>query len=427
MPSEALPSQPHWHRGLSWNFVALVFAATAGLAANFLIAKDFGPAGLGVFSQTLTWFALMAQVAALGVHYAVLHQSATAHTQIEARQAVNSGVTVVFVVASVAAAASFFVAPVVGAIVESTPLVTAIRFASGGLVFHALAKVIAAGLNGSRRMTAFSTVAAARAAGMLIAVVILGATDATTGRLGLIFLASEICALAVALIAWGPVRPRFSLEHARELASFGAKAAVAAVTVEVNSRIDIAVLGIAASDQAVGVYTLAATAFEGAFQIFVVLRNQVNPAVALAIGQDQPERVDALFRRLRPWTLLVSGIVLVLAGVLVGPAVNILGLSQLFLEARAPLVILLAGLVVAAPLLPFDQLLVVGGEPGAQSRVVLQSLMVNVAISVALVPLLGGIGAAIGTVSAVIVLVSGVSRGGKRLLGTSLSLRPVAR
>jgi O-antigen/teichoic acid export membrane protein len=413
-----------WARGLSWNFVALAFAAVAGLTANVLLAKDFGPTGLGVFSQTLTWFALMAQVAALGVHYAVLHQTAIATTLDEAREAVDAGVTVVAFVATVAAAISFLAAPAVSAAVDSPALVHTIRFASIALVFHALAKVIAAGLNGSRRMTAFSSVAAARAAGMLISVLMLGATQAPVGNLGLVFVASEAGALVVAVIAWGRVRPVLSLQYPRYLARFGVKAAIAAITVEANSRIDIAVLGIAASDKVVGVYTLAATAFEGTFQIFVVLRNQVNPTVAAAVSEDRPDRVDNLFRQLRPWMWLVSGGVLAIATLALVPLVGAFGLSSSFVEARGPLIILLAGLVVAAPLLPFDQLLVVGGQPGAQSRIVVTSLCVNLTLSVALVPWLGGIGAAIGTVSAILMLVVGVSRGGRRVLGTTFGLWP---
>jgi O-antigen/teichoic acid export membrane protein len=104
--------------------------------------------------------------------------------------------------------------------------------------------------------------------------------------------------------------------------------------------------------------------------------------------------------------------------------VHAFGLSTSFVEARGPLIILLAGLLVAAPLLPFDQLLVVGGEPGAQSRVVVASVFVNLTLSVALVPWLGGIGAAIGTVGAILTLVAGVSRGGRRILGTTFGLWP---
>lgn len=418
MEPEPTAPLPAWSKGLSWNFAALAFAALTVLAANLLIARDFGPGGLGVFSQTLTWFALMAQVAALGVHYAVLHQSANSTTLVEARDVVNAGATVVAIIASCAAVASFVLAPVVGSIVSSVPLVDSIRFASGALLFHALAKVVAAGLNGTRRMAAFSSVSAARAAGMLAAVLYLGASQSSASQLGLVFLASEVGAFLAAVISWGRLWPRFDLEQARYLAKFGARAAFAAITVEVNSRVDIAVLGIAASDEVVGVYTLAAIAFEGVFQIFVVLRNQVNPTVAAAVGDNEPGEVDALVRRLWPWTRMVTLLILVFAGLLTGWVVELFGLSQSFLDARAPLLILLAGLVFAAPLLPFDQLLVVGGEPGAQTRVVLISLGVNVVLNVALVPWLGVIGAALGTACAILTLVVGVSFGSRRLFGT---------
>jgi O-antigen/teichoic acid export membrane protein len=72
-------------------------------------------------------------------------------------------------------------------------------------------------------------------------------------------------------------------------------------------------------------------------------------------------------------------------------------------------------------LLPFDQALLVGGFPAAQSFLMLGTFGVNVAGNLALVPSIGINGAAASTGVSFLVLASGTWWGMRRLMGVNLA------
>lgn len=414
-----------WSTGLSWNYVTLGIAAAAGLATNVFLAASYGSAGLGVFAQTLTFFILAAQLAVLGIHYAVLHEAAGTVSRDAQRRIVNVALTASLPFAAAIALVGFLAAPLIGDFVDSAQLIESIRYACGALVLHAGAKIVSAGLNGARRMVQFAAVNFARYVAMLLSAVAIGAIGLSVEKLGLVLVGSETAALLVALGTWGGARPAFSKERLRSLLVYGFRAAPGAVTVGINSRVDIVSLGFFASDALVGVYTLAATLYEGLFYIFVVLRNQVNPHVSAAVRETRSGDLESLQATLRPWTAGLTAAALLGALFLFDPALQLLGLDASFEAARGPLIVLLAGLFLASPLLPFDQTLLVSGQPAAQSWVVGISVSVNIGLNVLLVPTLGMYGAAVGTSCALVLLALGVANRAKSLLGIRLRFVPV--
>lgn len=417
-----MPLGHAWRRGLSANLFALVVVGSAGLLVNLLVALRWGPAGLGVFAQTLTWFILAAQVATMGVHYAVLQRVAAITDDAGARAIIAAGVGAVRITATTAAAGSFLLAPFIGRLLGSEATGASIRLMSAAVLLHALTKVLAAGLNGRQHMRRFAAVGSARGLGLLAGVLLLSVADAPAAALGLILVASESVAFIVALLSTGRLPIRTPANARRELARYGFRAAPAALAAEANTRIDVAMLGLLSDDRVVGIYALAVTLYEGCFQLAVVLRNQINGPAAAAHARRAPSEIDALHRQLwRP--LLIGALALPLvASLLFEPAVGLLGLSEDFVQARLPLLVLLAGIVLTAHLLPFDQLLIVGGLPGLQSRIVLLSVATNLAVNAVAIPRIGAVGAALGTATALIVLVHGVAFSARRRLGVSLGM-----
>lgn len=400
--------------------LALGVVGLAGLGVNLFIAGRWGPEGLGVFAQTLTWFILSAQVATLGVHYAVLQRVGAARDDAAARAVIGAGIGGVAPVAIAVAALSVALAPVVGAALRSPATGDSIRLVSLALVLHALTKVLVAGLNGRQRMHRFAAVSLGRAVGLASGAVGLSLLDAPSTRLGLIIVCSEGMALLVAVGASGLLPVLSTDVSRRELLRFGVRAAPAALAAEANTRVDVAMLGLLLDDRAVGVYALAVTAYEGVFQTIVVIRNQVNGQIARALAADRPSDIEMLHRRLRAPLMAGSASVLVLIAVTFDPVVRLLDLPGAFLAARGPLIVLLAGIVLAASLVPFDQILILGGRPVTQTRIVLASIGVNIAANLLLIPRWGAIGAAIATALALLVLVNGVAARVDVLLGVRL-------
>lgn len=400
--------------------VAFAAVGLTALIVNVVIAARWGPEGLGVFAQTLTWFILTAQAATLGVHYAVLHRVGAAHDDAGARAVVAAGIGAVVPVSIAVGVVSAVAAPAVGAALRSPATGDSIRFVSLALVLHALTKVLAAGLNGRQRMRRFAAVSFGRAAGLAAGTAGVWLLEAPLTWLGLIIVCSEGLALLVAFAVSGPL-PVLRTEASRQgLLRFGVRAAPAALAAEANTRVDVAMLGLLLDDRAVGVYALAVTVYEGVFQATVVLRNQVNGLITRALASDRTSDIEVLHGRLlRPLVAGSVALVVLIPGMF-APVVRSLDLPGAFLDSRGPLIVLLAGIVISSHLVPFEQMLILGGHPVTQTRIVLASIAVNVAANLLLIPRLGAIGAAAGTALALIVLVNTVAARADALLGVRL-------
>jgi len=66
---------------------------------------------------------------------------------------------------------------------------------------------------------------------------------------------------------------------AKEHVGFGGKAAVGNILIDVNTRVDVLLLGFFTSDRIVGIYSFAAMLADGFSQLPVVLRTNVNPII----------------------------------------------------------------------------------------------------------------------------------------------------
>jgi O-antigen/teichoic acid export membrane protein len=411
-----------WNRGLSTNSAAIVVLGVAGFGTNLVVASLWGPEGLGVFAQTLTWFIMAAQLATLGVHYAVLQRVAGVHDEAAARAVVAAGIRAVLPLSLAVALASAMGASLVGAGLRSEPTGNSIRLVSFALVLHALTKVVTAGLNGRGKMHRFGLVTIGRAFGLLIGTAALASLDAPSSQLGIIVISSEVMALVVALLVTGRLPVQRTPESRRDLLIFGVRSASAAIAAEANTRVDIAMLGVLSDDRTVGTYAIAAAVYEGLAQLVVMLRNQVNGYVAGALADGRADDVTHLYRGLRT-KILGGAAALGLASVIgFAPALHLAGLPPSFVASRIPLLVLLSALTIGASRIPFDQVLILGNCPAEHTKIVVQSLAVNIATNVLLIPPLGALGAALGTAISLLYLLNRISRGARVLLGVNLSV-----
>src|SRR5690606_7202071 len=117
------------------------------------------------------------------------------------------------------------------------------------------------------------------------------------------------------------------------------------------------------SDEVVGVYSMAASMAEGASQLAVVLQVNVNPRLAASFAAQRREEAQALVRGMRRWfvpVMALASVLSVLAYPLVIPWIT--GQAE-FVEGALPFAVLMAGLVVSAPWLPFNQVLLMASKP----------------------------------------------------------------
>jgi len=205
----------------------------------------------------------------------------------------------------------------VAELLDSPGVATGIAWATPGLFFFAVNKVLLAVTNGVSRMRAFAVFNALRyvliLAGLLVAMALELDSDALafvfTFSEGLLFLglAVEVALQLGRGAAAGWVR--WSFEHLR----YGLKSAASGMLLELNSRVDVLMVGYFLDDARVGIYSYAAILAEGVIHPLVVLQNNYNPLLAQHVAAGRKAELRSMTRSGKRTTYLLMGAVCALA------------------------------------------------------------------------------------------------------------------
>ncbi len=400
-----MESSARLRRDIAWNLVPVVLLGAVGLGLNFLIGAWWGAAALGVFNQVTTAFFVFSVIAAGGMQYSVLRAIAEVHEDRArvARTAVGALIPTL-VLSSLAAFAFILLSHPVSMWLDSGGVADGMRFAGPGLIFFALNKILFGVVNGLRRMRAFAVYTSLRYTLIAVGLVLARVLDVEPAHLGGIWTFSEATLFVVLLVEFAStVAIRQSsgwVAAAREHIAYGARGVLATLAYEVNSKLDVWMLGVALSDKVVGIYSLAAALWEGVIQLSVAVQNNLNPVIARALAAGQAEEVETTVRSARRWFLP-----LFIAACVIGAATYpfvvpwVIG-NREFIQGAAPFAILIGGAVLASGYLPFNTMLMMGARPGSQTVFFCLVLAVNFALNTLLVSPLGMIGAAIASAAA---------------------------
>jgi stage V sporulation protein B len=399
--TEAPGSDRRTRRDLVWNLVPVVFLAVVGLGLKLLIGRPdwWGKAALGVFNLvTISWFSF-AVLGAFGLQYAVLRAVAEEPDDRDRVAAVVAGALIpVAVLAAATTGLYLLLCPLFGSL-QGAAVAEGMRWAAPGLFCFAVNKVLLGVVNGLRRMRAFAIYTSLRY--VLIAVGLLLARWLGLGaeQLPGIWTFSEGVLLLVLL---GELLVTVRLSRgagwtlwARRHIAFGARGVAATFAGEFNSKIDVWLLGTAVSNAQVGIYALASALFEGVMQLAVALQNLVNPVLARQISSGAHGDAAEVVRRTRRWFVpALSGAALLGAvayPVIIPPLIG----DPDFIAGAWPFAILMLGVVLASPYLPFNQVLLMAALPGWHTGYTLATVVVSIAGNAVLIPLLGMRGAAL--------------------------------
>ena len=309
-------------------------------------------------------------------------------------------------------------------LLESAEVAEGILWAAPGLFCFTINKVLLAVVNGLGRMRAYAVYTSLRyvmiAVGFAIAVI----TDARPAELpGLWSLAEGtlMLVLIVELIATVALRQAagwriWAVEHVR----YGARGVGATLLFELNSRLDIWILGAVYSDHLVGIYSMAASTAEGVSMLAVVLQVNVNPPIAAVLAGKRVHEVEAMVRKSRRWFVPAMVGACALGAALFPIVIPWLTGEPAFSGGALPFATLLAGIALASPWLPFNQILLMGGYPGTHTIYIAIAVATNVVLNLLLIPWLGLMGAATATAIALVASALWLRRLSRVLVGVRL-------
>lgn len=393
---------------LVFNYASLGVLAASGLLMNLVVVRLAGEAALGVFNQAFAIYIAASQVAAGGVHVSVLRSVAqTPAASAEQSAVIASGLALTLGLGCVVGALVWLTSGFWAWALDSPPVGDSLSFVAPALVFFALSKTLLATFNGLERMRVFAVLQALRVVVLISVLALLAWRRHPAHHLAASLLVSELCvtlAASVCLALSRGVRiSGVSRTWIRHHLSFGVRGLLSGVFIELNTRIDVLLIGAFSSDRDAGRYTLAAVFAEGLYQCLVVVKNQMNPVLARLLLEKQTAEIVGLARR--AWRYLYPGIA----------AVYLLGLLAFYLLAEGYLdvsdpgevvacyAILGLGVLAVAGFVPFDGVLTHSGRPEFQTLFTFLIAATNAALNLALIPLMGIRGAALATSSTLVI------------------------
>jgi len=397
-----LPLRTRFGQGVIWNGASVMILGVAGLLISGLIARFYGAAVLGVFSQVLSIHFILGQLGAAGINFSVLrHASRYAEDPIVCSGLLGSALLLVAVISACVAGVAFVGRSVVGAVLRSPGVAAGLAVAAPGIACFSINKVLLSYINAQRWMRAHAVFQAGRYLLMLCFLLALTAAGAPGQYLPFLLSGSEVVLLIALLlfvgrqVVWAAV-PRWRTWWRVHL-SFGVSALPNGLLGEINTKVDVLMLGLFTGDAVVGIYSLAALVAEGMLQLPVVFRMNLNPLLTRLHAEGRQEDLRAAIRKVRNATYAVMGAACTVATVAFPLLLWILTQRNEFTASWAPFGVLMAGMAASSGYFPLRHLLIQTGFPGANTLFTVALVTTNLGLNAVLIPLLGLYGAAVAT------------------------------
>ncbi|MEZ4979961.1 MAG: oligosaccharide flippase family protein [Chitinophagales bacterium] len=385
---------------LIWNLASFVLIGVSGILINIIVGRFFGAAILGAFNQVFALYIFMSQLAVLGIQYSTLKYISEFKSDNNlCAKIILSACLATSAVAAIVVLLSWFISPFIEFFFDSKQVMLGFLCVLPGIWLFAVNKVFLNIINGLREMKLYAVANLSRVFFMLLGVILTIYLDVDGWMLPIVITISEAI-LFLGCITFIFLRYQFVYSSdlflwAKKHFVFGLKGFFGGAMGEINTRVDVIMLGIFTSDLVVGVYSMASMVAEGVYQISIVVRNNVNPLITEFITTNQHHKLLNLIQHTRNYFYLAMALI-GLSAILAYPIfLDLLVADASFDSSYEVFVILVFGIVCIAGYLPFEMILVQCGYPKQQSFMKGTILLTNIILNLALIPLWGGVGAAV--------------------------------
>ena len=391
-----------FQRDIGWN--ALTFAAMgiSGTLLNILLVMKYGAEILGVFNQVYAVYILISHLSVFGLYASVLkHVSEYSEDGHSCSQILISSLCIGFAAASLVSLVYYVAAPLVGSILDSPLVAKGMIFSSIGLWCLSINKILLAFLNGKGELKAFAIFSAFRYLLMPLSLAVLIFLGLPGYIAPIIFTLTESILLIGLLIFCLRFFSLASASRCRKWfkihLSFGGKTLIGGAISDMNTRVDVLMLGGFFGDKLVGIYSLAAMLAEGFDQIPVIFKVNYNPLLAKLIVKKRLEELSLMIRNfLKKWFPISLG--LGFLAVLVFPSfVKIISDDPELLNGWFIFAVLIAGMVARSGYSVFGDLPSQAGHPGHQTLLIFFVAGSNIILNYFFIQQWGLYGAAIAT------------------------------
>ena len=393
---------------LIWNYFSLIILGLSGIGLNLLISFYYDASTLGAFNQVLATYIVFSMIGSGGINYSVLRAvSENINKKIELRDIVCGAILPTFFLAIFVSTIYFLLIGNISILLGSESVRSGMRVIVPGIFFFSLNKVLLSGvLNGLQKMKAYAFYQSLRYLIIFIGILFAIFFSVPGAKLPFIFSLEEFLLFIFLiiqisfLIDWW--LSKNWIEWSKIHLNYGIRCFLSGVFIELNSRVDILMLGFFLSDYEVGIYSFSALFAEGFFQVLIVLQNNYNPILSRLISKKQ---FDYLLKKIKTGkknTYLAIAILAVLS-ILIYPAIISFFVDEKYLASHLPFTILIIGILISSGYIPFQNILSMANFPGWHTVFMSSIILFNIFFNFLLIPILGINGAALATSSSLIV------------------------
>lgn len=396
------------NRDIMWTLGSFFILAASGVIMNIIIVIFRDSTSLGIFNLSYAIYLIGSQVAVIGIHNSVMRYTAYHSENIVERGAMLASAMAITLFLGMFFGTSIYLAePLLEKIFGSPDSAKAIAYTGFGLMLFPLNKVLIANINGLRYMRALALLQTTRYLTVLSGVTIVSISTLPFTLATWSFFVAETLTTISVLIYMGKAGLLKHLCIARnwvtEHLAFGIKGALGSILLDMNTRVDVLLIGVFLSEREVGIYSFAAMIIDGLQHILSMLRVNFNPVLVTTLRDKDWKQASKLLHYSKIYVFLGTLILtlLVIPGfyILVEYFITDKGL----IEGGKVLVVLFVTYILISGFTPFDNLLLASGHPAYQTIQNISIALANIVFCFLLIPKLGIIGAAISTAFSYIV------------------------
>ncbi len=388
--------QQNSRRDLIWNYGSILIMALGGLLFSTIILFFYDTETLGIFNRAYSYYIVLSQISVCGVHMSVLKRvSDSKYDDNESRSLLATSLAVVVI---------FSLAVIIlgEGVVFFFPTTEQRRMSLmciiPALLFFSVNKVLLNYINARVRMVAYAIFQGLRNILICVGIVVLAVIHIDGPKLTLAFAIGELILLIATLIylqMQHELGGKISRNFARDLIEFGIKILPSNIVLELNTKVDILCLGWFCSDEAlIGVYSFVTLFTEGFYQVYMVIRRNVNPFLS-----EWSRDLSKWKQEKTKWTKYCLITAIPLVGLLVGAYyayIMILGKTE-FTAGIIPLIIISISIAFNGIFIIYGNSMSQLGHPGKESIANTITVAFNFTLNIILIILFSVTGAAIAT------------------------------
>jgi len=384
------------------NLIGFGLMGISGLVLIVAIAQFYPTQTLGTFNLAYSFYVLFSQLVGGGVHFSVLRYVGERRNDInDCAQILRSALYASMLNALVWITLFVLLRPLLLPLFSVADLGLALWYVTPSLLFVGLNKVMLNYLNAREQLVSFALMNSARALVLMGALAVLIKRDVSGPVLPLILSITEVVLFLLLFSYLLPVLFKRATKPVsgwiREHLRFGYRSMVGSVFIDINTRIDVLILGLFVPASSIGIYSFAAMLVDGFYQLSILMRILLNPKLVFTYFKNGTDSFQQVARHGRNLSYLIQLPIGVAVVSLYLPVIDLMDLGQAYTDSFLPFAILMAGLLLSVGYAPLLMLFNQTGMPGRQSCLYILIFVSNLLLNLMLVPSFGILGSAAGT------------------------------